>query len=45
MTFSVYNSKNQLLIILPTIIAVRNYIRKMTITLDDELYSICNSVK
>ena len=45
MTYSVFNSDNQLLITLPTIFAVRNYIKKMTITLDDTLYFVCNIIK
>jgi hypothetical protein len=44
MTFSVFNSSKKLLIILPTIFAVRNYISKMSITLDDELYYVCNII-
>jgi len=45
MTFSIFNSDHKLLIILPTLIAVRNYVKKMTITLDDDLYYVCNIIE
>ena len=42
MTFSIFNSDHKLLINLPTLLAAKNYLSKMTITLDDELYLVCN---